>query len=97
MGLIRIDYDEAIREANRLDNMANDCRTINTMVRRLSTLLLDNWQGDAARAYVDKLEEFIRENNSIAGETENLSNTVRRVAREIREAERRALAAIKGE
>lgn len=97
MGLIRIDYNEAIREANRLKTIANDCQNANVLVDRLINAIPSYWQGDAANAFKDKLQDWKRENNSIKTEANNLSSTIRRVANEIREAERRAIAAMKGD
>lgn len=94
MAMIRINYTQAIREANRLKTVANDCQTANTQIDRLIRAVPVQWQGDAANAFTDKLNEWKRENNSIISEANNLSNTVRRVANEIRAAEQRAIAAM---
>lgn len=97
MGLIRINYSQAIRESNRLKTVANDCQNANAMVDRLIQKIPTYWQGDAANAFIDKLNEWKRENNSIKTEANNLGTTIKRVADEIREAERRAIAAMKNQ
>ena len=97
MGLIRINYSQAIRESNRLKTVANDCQNANVMVDRLIQKIPTYWQGDAANAFIDKLNEWKRENNAIKTEANNLGITIKRVADEIREAERRAIAAMKNQ
>ena len=95
MGLIKIDYYQALREANRLRSVANQCQTNNGLIDRLIRLVPTYWQGEAAQAFIDELNQLKNENNNIRSEASNLASTVKRVADEIREAELRAMAAIK--
>ncbi len=95
MGLIRINYTQAIRESNRLREINNDCTSINTLIDRLINQVPTYWQGDAAQAFIEELQQLRRENSSIGREAYEIGTTVRRVAEQIREAERRAIAAMK--
>ncbi len=94
MGIIRIDYQEAIREANRLKTIASECNSNIQYVKRLINIIPNYWQGDAAKAFIDELQEWIRETTRIKNDTTNLSTNIRNVAYQIREAERRAIAAM---
>ena len=95
MGLIRINYTQAIRESNRLREINNDCTSINTLIDRLINQVPTYWQGDAAQAFIEELQQLRRENSAIGREANEIGTTVRRVAEQIREAERRAIAAMK--
>lgn len=95
MGLIRINYTQAIRESNRLREINNDCTSINTLIDRLISQVPTYWQGDAAQAFIEELQQLRRENSAIGREAYEIGTTVRRVAEQIREAERRAIAAMK--
>lgn len=94
MGLIRINYNQAIKEVNRLKTTANLCQNNNSLVDRLINAVPSYWQGESAKEFINELNEWKRENNAISTEISNLSSTVRRVANDIRAAERRAIAAM---
>lgn len=97
MGLIRINYTQAIRESNRLKEIKSNCTSINTLIDRLINQVPTYWQGDAAQAFIEELQQLKHENNSIGREAYEIGTTVRRVADQIREAERRAIAAMKND
>ena len=94
MGIIRINYTQAIRESTRLKEINNDCRNINSLIDRLISQVPNYWEGEAARAFIDELNELKRETSSIGQEAYDVGVTVKRVADQIREAERRAIAAM---
>lgn len=96
MATIKLNYNGAIRESNRLKTVATQCQDSNALIDRLIRNVETYWQGESARAFIDELNQWKRENNSISTEANNLSQTVRRVANDIRAAERRAAAAMKG-
>ena len=95
MGMIRIDYSEAIGEANRLISVANDCHSNNSKIDSLIKLIPTYWQGESANAFIDELQQWKKENDSIRTEANELAYTIKKVADEIRAAERRAIAGMK--
>lgn len=96
MATIKLNYNGAIRESNRLKTVAAQCQDNNVLIDRLIRNAETYWQGESARAFIDELNQWKRENKSISTEANNLSRTVRKVANEIRAAERRAAEAMKG-
>ena len=92
--MIRIDYDEAIREANRLRQIASKCQESERLINGLLQEMPSYWQGEAAQKFAEKLEQWKQENSLIYSETEQLSKVIQRVANEIRIAEQRAIEAI---
>ena len=97
MDTIQMDYNQAIREAKRLESVAEDCKNCSTLVDKLIRLVPTYWQGEAATAFIDELNEWKRENNSIRTEAKTLGSNIRDVAERIREAEIRAMEAINEE
>ncbi len=94
MGLIHVDYDNARRQAQRLDQAADDCGTvIRALEKELSNLPV-NWTGAAADACGKALENRIRDLKALQQETEQLAATIRRVADAFEEKERQLRAAM---
>ena len=97
MGLIHVDYDNARRQAQRLDQAADDCGTvIRALEKELSNLPV-NWTGAAADACGKALENRIRDLKALQQETEQLAATIRRVADAFEEKERQLRAAMEAE
>lgn len=94
MGLIHVDYDNARRQAQRLDQAADDCRTVIRALQKELSDLPANWTGAAADACGIALENRIRDLKAIQQESEQLSATIRRVADAFEEKERQLRAAI---
>lgn len=93
--MIRIDYAKAIREANRLQTTANECQTMCSLIDTLLRDMPAYWEGDSEKQFEAELAQWKRETLSIKTELSSLSKTVKKVANDIKEAEERAIAAIK--
>lgn len=92
--MIKIDYDEVIREADRLRMVAFQCSENNTLIDRLVGELPSYWQGESAQEFIAELNRWKQDNISISSEAEELGKIIYRVANEIRLAELRTVQAI---
>ena len=94
MGLISIDYYNTIRQANKLDNAAEQCEDAERAANKAYAEICENWGGEAAEAFKAKLEEWKRENNRLKEECRELARTIKKIAKEIKEADEAAANAI---
>ena len=71
MGLISIDYLDAIRQANKLNNAAEQCEDAQRAANKVYTEVCENWSGEAADAFKAKIEEWkkIKEADEAAART----------------------------
>lgn len=97
MGLIHVDYDNARRQAQRLDQAADDCGTVIRALEKELSNLPANWTGAAADSCGKALENRIRDLKALQQETEQLAATIRRVADAFEEKERQLRAVMEAE
>lgn len=93
--MIRVNYDRAYAEANRLRNAAEECENI---VRQSKQNLADihmYWEGAAANEFIAVNENWCREMQSIITELNEVSRLIQKVTDDIREVDTRAAAAAK--
>ena len=95
MSTISINYDRAYREANRLKTTASECDTIISQSRQALADLNLYWEGAAATEFLAVNEKWRKEMESIKTELTTISNLIKKVTDDIREADRRAAAAVR--
>lgn len=94
MGLIHVDYDNARRQAQRLDQAADDCGTVIQALQKELSNLPANWTGAAADACEKVLENQVQDLKVMQQETEQLAAIIRRVADAFEEKERQLRASM---
>lgn len=94
MGLIHVDYDNARRQAQRLDQAADNCGTVIRALEQEAANLPANWAGAAADACMTALENRIRDLKVLQQETEQTAAAIRQVADAFVEQERQLRAAM---
>ena len=65
MGTIRVDYDNARAEANKLLSAADDCERVVRQLRAASRSVPAEWEGAAADAFLIAVERRIAELQSL--------------------------------
>lgn len=90
MGLISIDYLDAIRQANKLNNAAEQCEDAQRAANKVYTEVCENWSGEAADAFKAKIEEWKKENNRVMEECRDIAQLIKMVAKKIKEADEAA-------
>ena len=93
MSMIRVDYDNARRQAQKLHVAADDCDEI---IRKLKTRMgqIPNyWEGESADAFIDSVQMRIREIQTMKGKIETVAAQIRRVASELERKEKELAAA----
>lgn len=95
MSSISIDYNKAYAEANRLKTAANECDYIISQTQRAIADIHTYWEGAAANEFLAANEKWCKEMQSIKMELTEISNSIIKVAKEIREADLRAAKAAK--
>lgn len=91
---ISIDYAKTIRQANKLSKISGDCRDIGRDVTREVNFIEGNWKGKTGEALSRKLSLLKNECDSVADMLEHVSQTMKRVANDIREADLESIARI---
>lgn len=95
MSSISINYSKAYAEANRLRTAANECDNIISQSQRAVADLYTYWEGSAANEFLAANERWRKEMQSIKVELISISNSIKKVTDEIREADLRAAEAAK--
>ena len=89
---IRMDYENAIRQANSLDQIARDLKnTANKDLQDCVSEISRNWTGSNSNAYIRKCDIL---KSNIVRTAENLSKTadiIRKIAKNTYDAEMNAL------
>ncbi len=95
MSSISINYSKAYAEANRLKIAANECDNIISQSQRAVADLHTYWEGAAANEFLAANEKWRKEMQSIKLELMSISNAIKKVTDEIKEADLRAAEAAK--
>lgn len=93
MSMIRVDYDNARRQAQKLQAATDECDDV---VRKLKThmgQLSNYWEGEAAEAFFNSVQARIYEIQSIKENIEMVAVHIRRVADELEKKEKEFIAA----
>lgn len=89
-GRISINYDKALTQADRLNEAREKCesqiRTLNGIKQQLS----ENWNGESGNAMIEKCDEWLKDNQWIVGELEEIEKSIRDTVENIREADEEA-------
>ncbi len=89
MGTIRVDYDNARAEANKLLSAADDCERVVRQLRAASRSVPAEWEGAAADAFLIAVERRIAELTKLGSDIRGSAKQIRRIADDLEEAERR--------
>jgi len=92
---IKINYDKAYKEASRLKTAANECDNIISQSQHALADINSYWEGEAANAFIAANEKWRKEMQSITTELNSISNLIKKITDEIKEADLRAAATIK--
>jgi len=95
MSTISINYNKAITEANRLKTIASECNNAISQSRSALSDQSSYWEGAAANEFASAQERWRKEMQSIGTELTTISNLIRKVVDDIRDADDRAAAAAK--
>lgn len=87
---ISIDYASAILQAKKLENVAEECSEILQTIEKQLSSIEGVWEGAAADAYKAKLNEYKQQNIKIQSEIRNTANSIKQVAKAIKEADEAA-------
>lgn len=55
---LKLDYIAAKKQVNEFEDAINDCDDLLKQAKKLRSNIPDNWQGEAANAAIEKLEEW---------------------------------------
>lgn len=93
MSMIRVDYDNARRQAQKLQAAADNCDEVVRKLKVRMGQLPNYWEGESAEAFISSVQERIREIQSIKGNIETVAVHIRRVADELEKKEKELAAA----
>lgn len=87
---ISIDYASAILQAKKLENVADEYSEILQNIEKQLSAIEGMWEGSAADAYKAKLNEYKRQNLKLQTEIKNTANSIKQVAKIIKDADEAA-------
>lgn len=90
VGLISIDYFDAIRQANKLNYAAEQCENAERAANKAYAEVCESWSGEAADAFKVKIEEWKKENKRVMEECRDIAQLIKMVAKQIKEADEAA-------
>ena len=94
MSTISINHSQVMTEVNRLRSVASELNTLHTNAQNALRNISGFWEGATANRFTTENERWRRELRAIEQEITSLAALIQRIADEIRDAERRAQAAI---
>ena len=94
MSTISINHSQVMAEVNRLRSVASELNTLHANAQNAVQNMGGFWEGAAANAFSTENERWRRELRALEQEISSLAALIQRIADEIRDAERRAQAAI---
>ncbi len=89
---ISIDYEDTIRKAKELEEIAGSCDQIASSADRLLTLLDENWKGDSGAEALNLTNRWKSRENNIADKMRTVAQQIVMVANSIKEADEAAAA-----
>ena len=91
MSTISIDFYKAMRQADKLDDQAENLRNMaRGKYNESMQMLAGNWQSESADEFFKKADRLRREIESTAKDLEIIAGNLRRAAKRIYEAEKKA-------
>lgn len=88
--MISIDYANAIHQADKLIEIADDCSKIINSLNISADGLKNYWDGEAANAFIGKLDESRSEIIKIKNEINDTAALIKKVADAIKRADEEA-------
>lgn len=88
--MISIDYANAICQANKLNEIADECNEIINSLKSIADRLNNHWDGEAANAFIEKLGESQKQNAKIKSEISDTAQLIKNVATAIKRADEEA-------
>ena len=93
LSLIHVDYDNARRQAQKLQAAADECDEIVRKLKARMGQVPNYWEGESAEAFINSAQARIREIQSMKGNIETVAAHIRRVADELERKEKELAAA----
>ena len=93
MSMIRVDYDNARRQAQKLQDAADDCDLAIRKLRLGTGQLSDFWEGASAETFTAAVQVQIAEIQKIKSSLESTALHIRKVADELERKEKELAAA----
>ena len=88
---ITIDFQRTMRQADKLDDQADNLkRMLNNDYRSSMQKLANEWRSESASSFFNKSDRLKRDIENTARDLEIIAGNIRRAARRIYEAEKRA-------
>lgn len=88
---IRIDFDNAMRQAVSADNCSEELRNVERKLQEVISELSGGWKGEAASLYLEKCEALAKKISKSANDMSRISGTIKKTARIYYETEKAAL------
>ena len=93
-GRIKVDYDNALAQANKLDELTKRCDEQSNKMNQLINRLQSVWEGESGALMVEKCREWMVKQSQQGGTLFLEAKAIRRVVNDLQEAERRAIESI---
>lgn len=90
-GTIQIEFQQVIRQTDKLEKCADDLRKAQRELRDLMDDLKGGWAGDSANAYLQKCDELAGKLNKSATNLDVTAKVIEKSARLYRDAELAAI------
>lgn len=88
---IMISFQETSRQAQRLEDCADNIRSIERQIDEIMADVRNNWSGEAAALYLDKCEQLKSKVSKTGRDLNQIANSIQRAAKQYRDAEETAI------
>ncbi len=90
-GRIKVDYDQALAQANKLDELVKECDDQTNKINKIIGQIEEYWRGDSGTLMVEKCREWMVKQMQQSGSLYLEAKAIRRVVAELQEAERKTI------
>ena len=87
MALIKLDYDLAVAQANKLESAGGRCAEVASAVNTHIETIRANWSGKSADALIEQLTAWVKDVNAMNNTLISLAGKVRSKANAIKAAD----------
>ena len=90
-GRIKVDYDKALSQANKLDELSKQCEEQLKKMGKMMGSLPEIWQGRSAISMLERCQVWLNAQLQQSVILSSEANAIREVVNELKEAERKTI------
>ncbi len=95
-GRIRVDYDNALAQAAKLDELSEQCQKQYKNMGRVVNSIPDSWKGSSGELIQEKCQAWINYQLQLSLRLKDEANSIRKIVNDLKEADNKTVEVISG-